>query len=81
MKDNIFSQTESASQFISGIADPIDRAFVQWTLNQAMLRPAISGDLPNDPFDLLYFAHLMLEISKKRNIAAIIFDGRAEELW
>jgi hypothetical protein len=81
MNDIIFSRLEEARKFESDIADPIDRAFVQWAINRATLRPVVLSDTPYGPFDMLYFANLMLEISKKKNIAKMIFEGRADELW
>ena len=81
MKDILFSRVEEARKFESDAVDPVDRAFVQWAINQAMLRPTIFGDAPEGPFDMLYFANLMLEISKKRNTVQVIFDGRSDELW
>ena len=81
MQDWRFLKYEDSRQFESNISDPIDQAFVKWAINRAILRPSVFGDSPNEPFDMLYFANVMLEISKKRHIAQLIFEGRLDEIW
>jgi len=81
MQNDFFSRVEEARKFESEISDPIDRAFVEWAINRAMLRPAVFGDSPVGLFDVLYFANSMLEISKCRDVVKIIFEGRSSELW
>jgi hypothetical protein len=81
MESKFFSNVQAARKFESEIEDTIDRAFVQWAINRAMLRPSVEGDVPSVVFDVLFFAKVMQDLSSKRRVAQIIFEGRSSELW
>jgi hypothetical protein len=81
MKHEFVSKMDEARAFESRIENPVERAFVTWAINRAALRPTNERDFPEGNFDMLFFANLMLEFCRKREVMQTIFDGRADELW
>lgn len=81
MDNSDFVGVDEARNFTSEIPDKIERDFVEWAINRALLQPIVNGYFPSNKFDILFYAKIILEISRDGRAIKKILSGQKSDLW